>query len=524
MKLLIVDDEYYSAMGIKQQLSTAQLGLESIACAFSAAQAREYISGDHFDILITDIQMPKGDGLELVAWCREQHPNLVCIFLTAFASFDYAKKAVNLQGFEYLLKPVAEEQLLLCVKNAMEKADDIKEQKAKEAQANYWQQAYPKLVEQFWLDLGRKLVPPEISRIQEHLSLLNLPVEFSKNSYTLLMVRYWEQNGLPLTTALPMESIQHYIKEAFIDSSLEDYHRVEMEDAICLLMFGQNLPAENIPGLIAKLSSDAVNKGLMLTYICAAQPVDALGFQELYAHMLWQIKNRYNAEGNINPEAETGLETVSASLIPAMRWSEMMHKGQYEALIEEVDVFLKQHQLSPGFMRGDLVLFYHDFLQVLYSVMEDYKASPSQLMDGFIYQDCLDNACRSIPDMRVWIAQTLQDFHKNIRGEAPTTDAVADTAQYIQQHLSEPLERDHLASLVFVSPDHLSHLFRQQKGMSLSNYIMEQRLAKARELLLTTRQNIRDIAFACGFQNESYFISQFKKKYGKTPLNYRKKE
>lgn len=524
MKLLIVDDEYYSAMGLRQQLTGAGLDLETVSCAFSSTQAREYLENDGYDILITDIQMPKGDGLELAAWCREHQPDLVCIFLTAFASFDYAKKAVNLQGFEYLLKPVAVEQLYSCVNSAMKKSRDIREQKARETQAGYWHLAYPRLMEQFWLDLGKKLIPPDKEKIRGRLSQMNLPLSLADEAYTLLMVRYWEQDGSPLQGALPEERLMDRVNEVFPQSGENDLHKVLMEDAVCLLMLGSNLPREGIPGLIARLSEDAMNEGRMMTYICALEPVDVTGFQEQYAHMLWQIKNRFSAEGNLEAGTEAGMETLSASAIPASKWSGMMHKGQYEELLSDVDRFLQQYRQSPRFSRSDLVLFYHDFLQVLYSVMEAYKASPSRLMDGFIYQDCLDNACKSIPDMQAWIGQTLLDFHDNIRIEAPVADAVADTARYIKEHLDEPLERDNLASLVFVSPDHLSHLFRQQMGMSLSNYILEQRLSKAKELLLTTRQSIREIAFACGFQNESYFISQFKRRTGKTPLNFRKKD
>ncbi len=523
MKILIVDDEYYSAMGIQKQLLNSDLQLSVADCAFSLAQAKKRLLKEGYDILITDIQMPKGDGLELVAWCKEHDNELVCIFLTAFASFDYAKRAVELHGFDYLLKPVFEDKLVDCVQKAINKAQEIKEHKAKQAQADYWHQAYPKLIEKFWLDLGRKVIQSNDQDIKDRLIQANLPLTFMENQYLLLMIRFWNQTDFATSTLIALENLKKEVQAIFPHKEHNDVLILELEDATCLLMLEARLSKPYIQQVIQGISERSLRENQFITYICASEAVNAHSFAETFDHLFWQIKNRFSPKGDLEGQVKPGVKTLSASTLPLAHWSELIHRGQSDQLLREVSDFLDGFRQSPHFTRNDLVLFYHDYLQVLYAAMETYKASPSQMMDGYIYQDCVDNACGSISDMQQWIKKTLDDFQTSVRGNSPVNDAVADTIHYIKEHLDEPLERDHLSALVFVSPDHLSHLFRQQKGLSLSAYILEQRLDKARELLLTTRKSIREIAFASGFQNESYFISQFKRKTGKTPLNYRKK-
>ena len=99
---------------------------------------------------------------------------------------------------------------------------------------------------------------------------------------------------------------------------------------------------------------------------------------------------------------------------------------------------------------------------------------------------------------------------------------VAVVKEYIQTHLYDELNRDMLAASVYLNPDYLSHIFRKETGTSLTNYIIDKRIQKAKQLLAQNEMSIRDIAIACGFQNISYFSRQFKKSTGMTPREFRK--
>lgn len=85
----------------------------------------------------------------------------------------------------------------------------------------------------------------------------------------------------------------------------------------------------------------------------------------------------------------------------------------------------------------------------------------------------------------------------------------------------EKLTLADVAEMVQLSPSYFSRLFKQEMGTSFSEYLADLRLGEAKKLLLSTSQNMGEIGFACGFEDQSYFTKVFKKKFGITPNRYR---
>ncbi len=107
MNVLIIDDEFYIVKGLIENTDWLKLGIQKTFQAYSARQAKIILKGtENIDIVITDIEMPRESGLELVAWMQENNLHPVTIVLTGHQRFDYAKQALDLHIFSYLLKPV----------------------------------------------------------------------------------------------------------------------------------------------------------------------------------------------------------------------------------------------------------------------------------------------------------------------------------------------------------------------------------------------------------------------------------
>lgn len=107
-----------------------------------------------------------------------------------------------------------------------------------------------------------------------------------------------------------------------------------------------------------------------------------------------------------------------------------------------------------------------------------------------------------------------------------TQGGVLDDAQrvigFLEQHLSEPITLDRLASLVHVSKFHLSHAFKQATGYSPIDYLIDLRMNQARLLLATTKLPVARVAEAVGLPNSQYFGKLFKRRMGVTPGAYRR--
>lgn len=94
---------------------------------------------------------------------------------------------------------------------------------------------------------------------------------------------------------------------------------------------------------------------------------------------------------------------------------------------------------------------------------------------------------------------------------------------YIQEHLSEDLSLQQVADFAGFSPVHFHKVFRNATGRTLREYVEEQRIKKAAHLLLSTKMNLTQIAYECGFASQSHFSLVFKRKMKLTPRDYVRK-
>ena len=109
--VLLVDDEFYLRQSLNRKIAEADpTFFVTCECADGKA-ALDTLTDNDIQVVFTDIRMPEMDGLALAKEIKERFPDVVTVILTGFADFEYAKKAIHYGVFEYLLKPVSEEEL-----------------------------------------------------------------------------------------------------------------------------------------------------------------------------------------------------------------------------------------------------------------------------------------------------------------------------------------------------------------------------------------------------------------------------
>lgn len=94
-------------------------------------------------------------------------------------------------------------------------------------------------------------------------------------------------------------------------------------------------------------------------------------------------------------------------------------------------------------------------------------------------------------------------------------------ADYIESHLEQPLELGSLAELAALSEYHFARMFRVSFGLPPHRYVLERRLARARDLLAYSAQSLQEVSLACGFASPSHFNRRFREAHGATPGQYR---
>lgn len=143
------------------------------------------------------------------------------------------------------------------------------------------------------------------------------------------------------------------------------------------------------------------------------------------------------------------------------------------------------------------------------------------LSDSYIQKCELLNGMASLTNLQYRMIMDFTERVERIRlGKHPTKLAI-DVSNYIQQHLSETITTDKIASALFMSRSRLSTKFKAETGINLNEYVMQEKTEEAKRLLRYSDKSVLAISSYLGFCSQSHFSRIFKKHTGKTPNEYR---
>lgn len=525
MNLLIVDDEYYSVESIKRKLEANRPEIGRIFCAYNTSQALECFAQNEIDIMICDIEMPGGNGLELLNAVRSRNLDTICIFLTAYARFEYISNAMKLSSSDYLLKPVEDEQLYAALNKAQDQLNKRKRDQLNTLYASYWKESELTLMEQFWLDLFTHAVSANEEDILLELKYRKLNPGQSSDSFFLLIIQA-DFSGLFSTDRSLYEfALKNILREYF-------YTRQELPVTVRITeqFFALPLPAagrtqEGITQLCRQALEHFVpHFPVPFNFFLSGEALSMQRLADQCEKMLQAAHRNVSHENHVFDLSCISAEEadITRPALPSDRWSRFLHTGEMEPLRTEVSAWLNQLKHSGGATRESLTAFYYDFLRILLGSIDPEQEEAFQALHDQLARQSADQTCSSFRMLLDQITEMLTVYAQCLEQARLQDNAVSTVKAYIRNHLYEELNRDALAAMVYLNPDYLSHLFKRETGFSLTNYIIETRIQESKRLLSRKDMSIQDIAISCGFQNISYFSRQFKRTTGMTPREFRK--
>ena len=110
-KVMLVEDEPPILNMLKDMIDSGNNEFIVSSCAYNGKDALELLEKEVPDVIITDIRMPFLDGLELISQVNKIHPQIKCIILSGYSDFEYARSAIRLNVYDYLLKPIEPDSL-----------------------------------------------------------------------------------------------------------------------------------------------------------------------------------------------------------------------------------------------------------------------------------------------------------------------------------------------------------------------------------------------------------------------------
>ncbi|MEK5057666.1 hypothetical protein BK126_05210 [Paenibacillus sp. FSL H7-0326] len=523
-QMLLVDDEIHAIEGVKADLDLSKLNVSGLFTAFNIIEAKEIFDKETIDIMVCDIEMPSGSGLELLTWVREHHPNTATIFLTSHADFKYAKEALQLGSLDYLLKPVLADDLEKALRRAQSVIDQNSEIRRNSQSHQLWMKHHSLIIERFWLDLINNTIPSNPSAIREQIERHLIPMtEETIFLPIMISVQRWSK---PLNRR--DEKILEYALKNTAEELLFNYM-----DGICFHIDRQMLLGMYVfdnstgwnPDQIKEACEkyiDSCNRYFYCDLSCyIGRPGKPHEMADVVAILKGQVKNNVALVNHVFKHQEPkGLEQL-VNLPELNVWSSLLKTGTKEAVIGEVEKYLEQLVNAQEINARVLRQFHQDFIQALYSFLNTEGIQAHRLFGDDESQRLSEGAVRSVTDMLVWIRHAVNRAINQSETVKESNNVVELVKRYIASNIDQDLSRETIAELVFLNPDHLSRLFKKETGYSISDYVLLERIRLAKELLSQTNMPVSAVSTALGYSYFSHFTRIFKKYAGLGPMEYR---
>ena len=523
MKLLVVDDEISSIRVITGILDAERLGITEIHTAMSAKEARGCMQENSIDLLLCDIEMPGESGLDLLAWVNEQGFDTACIYMTCYADFSYAQRAIKLGCCAYLLKPIDPEELNRELGKALK---ELQESRRMRQVSQTMSEEEDNRTQQFWRNLFYDEIPSEREAIREEIErqAISCSADWTYAA-CLVVVRNWGHD-IDQSHRNNRYLVHQLVKQVFpsIVSQNCDFWTIfpfGQHGQMCLVGGPEG---ETLRRICRKYAEEYLKKEeeqLVVTSVCyLSQPVAIENVAEEMEQLMRLDNSQLKNHGICVHEVHKNAEEIAPDLDRNFaRWTSLLENEMFDKANAEIQRFLRDQETNPWFTKKKFRYFLSHYAGMLRGYAEKNSLPLSQMTADAEHAAVFERSDQGPEHMSQWVRLSL----RLLSGMGSNSyDPVRATKLFIENHLSEEIDLPQIADNVHLNQDYLTRIFRRETGVSVKSYIVNLRMEKARELLETSRLPIADVAYRVGYYNYTSFNRIFKKTFGVSPQSYRK--
>ncbi len=521
-KIMIVDDEMLVRIGVKALINWQELGFEIVAEAGNGQSAYEKYVALKPDLVITDIKMPKQDGLWLAKKIKEYNPNTEIIFLTCYDDFSYAKEAIRLQVADYILKAEMEEEEL--TKILLEKKKKLDASVGQTADTVHHKQLMKKQQEYL---LGLLLSANRSNEyIREEFYKANAAWNDSGYCFMLFDFRASLKNDKNSEYYISniITACLELIMNKFQDEDVEVFSKQFGKSVTCFLM-SKNLSEIRIKKCIDYLQS-SIRQYFNMGFKSANSPVTdtiegARGYLDWIfdaSDYLFYLTDGEHLTRETMKKQPDGRFLYDASMV--REFCQYIEASDSEAIYRKIDALEKtlgQQRSNSLEVKLELSHMINDIFKRFDSYFQDDK-------DVFDFQKKVINGeeLKEVIDIiRAFIKNLIIENLANRPDNAELL--IKKAVQYIDDNYDKKITLDDIAGYVGISKYYFSVLFKKEKDITFSSYLNSVRIDKAKQLLKNPQITINDVVYEVGFNDAQYFSKTFKKYAGMTVTEYRGK-
>jgi len=537
LKMILADDESIVRNGLLNIINWQDYDIEIVAEASDGQETYNLCMDYRPDILFTDIRMPFMDGIEVATKLKEDGNDLKVIIFSGIQDFGYAKSALNINAEGYILKPMDVDELKEVVSRVVRK---IKQEKNLDDRVQHLRQQlhenFGAAREKFLRSLVLGAYKKE-SEIIEKLNYFKNPVNSDElisvavlqiDDYAKHIENYSEEEKQLLSfsvTNIAEELINEYSKGVCVVIGDNEQvlifnanRNIKTEEALLQendllteiaesikrylnisVSFGLGRSVDNVTDIYSSYK-DAENALYFKFYTGRGSIINISDVSLKFENR--ELPNLFSEENELVNFIKSGNTEETKNLIQGLFTRLGMNK---EYTIEYI------HRVC-----GELVYSATRALYELGENIDDIVRNRYDILNKINHTESIFELQEQIENILITAAEYFSG-----RYTQKNNKIINDIKKIVGKKYMEDININYIADSVYLSPNYISQIFKQETGETIIDYLTKTRMEEARTLLRETDFKVLDISEMVGFQDASYFSKVFKKYTGIHPQKYR---
>ena len=515
MKLLIADDEKLTREGIRDSLDLEALGISGVFLADDGVHGLETALEELPDIVLTDIRMPRMNGVQMAEQILAANPGTVIIFMSAYSDKEYLKAAIKLKAVSYVEKPLDMKELKLALGEAVETRRTMSTRLAASRSHEKEQLGHLTLL----------LTEPEPESLCEAGSLvgsLGLPITSSTCICALIL------DSLTPVTLLPenrMDQARDAFSSMLADKGIGQMYLVRADRYIIIFLYSEARQEEKLIHDCAVFLSGQLNE--ISRFFVSVGPVVSgmerahISYMEAKEHLKQSFFHEYGFildKDTVNvpfhPPADVLLE-FSMALAEKQEAQALKLAGQLYRSFVPSDV-LGPSQVKDIYYRYLSKLDEHGMNNYI-SLWQKEGLNTESIWEGVM-------GCATLKELHDLLCAKVRQFFEQLEDSQGENPVVFQIKEFIQRNYAAPsLSVPDVSEHVHLSPSYVCTVFKNETGQTLNQYLTDYRIKMSKQFLSDPRYKIADISSKVGYSDGNYYSKAFKKIVGLSPSEYREK-
>lgn len=509
IKVLIADDERFTRQGILDMVDWDKLNVSEVKEAYDGINALEILKDFEPNILLTDVRMPRLNGIDLAFKARELYHNCMILFMSGYSDKEYLKSAIKLKAINYVEKPIEIEELEENLNNAILEFvknttihNSIEHTIANEISSIDNSEAVNSIISSYFSkDFNDKLVDGQ------YVSVLIKIYKIIPNKHLFIDKIREIIHDCGLEGFVSMQNEKDIVLQIFFSKNIKSIHNSNVFQSFFATL---DEYIKNYSHFYIFVGSIVANMQDMHKSYASASSLDTLSFFKDYNSVIYFEEVPHKTCATIDPNAYSAFKRN-------------LNNEDKQAVLSDINNITSEFMLNCGTDINEIKNVYNKLLLHIFNFCHSRNIN----LNNSVNENTSFNTIlqfNNIFEIKHYMLEIIKDVFLCLKEKNIYNEPALNIIKYINEHYnSYDLSLEDISKNTFLTPAYICVIFKDFTGKTVNKYITEYRIMQAKELLKDSNIKMNDIALKVGYRDGNYFAKIFKKETGYSPSEYRRK-